>query len=119
MTIAGILFTILGGAALYHIYRHWDDDHLIRILRYQPRQVVWVYTVSMQIAPFGIHLFRRGTVFIKLSSGEEISVSVPARKTRLISRTLCRLLPHATFGYTREREEQFRKSPLSLLRDEI
>lgn len=119
ITIAGVIFSILGAAALFHVYTHWNDDRLIVLLRYQPRQIVWVYSLSLQIAPFGIYLFRRGTLFFKLSDGEEISISVPAHKLRLVSRTLNRLLPHATFGYTREREEQFRRSPLSLLRDEV
>ncbi|MFN7116629.1 MAG: hypothetical protein ACK4TA_07490 [Saprospiraceae bacterium] len=119
ITIAGIIFTVLGAAALFHLYKHWNDDRLIHLLRFKPRQVVWVYAIAVQIAPFGIYMFRRGTLFFKLSNGEEMSVSVPTRQLRLISRTLNRLLPHATFGYTREREEQFRKSPMSLLRDEV
>ncbi len=119
ITIAGVLFTILGAAALFHVCKHWREDRVAYLLQYQPRQIVWVYSLSLQVAPFGIHLFRRGTLFFKLCNGEEISIAVPSHKLRLIARTLNRLLPHATFGYTREREEQFRRSPMSLLRDEV
>ncbi len=119
LTILGVVLTVLSLMALWYVYKHWTDDRLIHLLRFQSRQIVWVYSISMQIAPFGIHLFQRGTLFFKLSDGEEISVSVPARKVQLISRTLNRLLPYTTFGYTTEREEQFRKSPLLLRKDNV
>lgn len=119
VAIAGVIFTVLGTAALLHVYKNWNDDRLLHLLRFQSRQIVWIYSIATQVAPFGIYIFRRGTLVFKLSDGEEISVSVPARKVKLISRTLNRLLPYTTFGYTREREAQFRKSPLSLRKDNV
>lgn len=119
VTIAGVIFTVLGTAALVHVYKNWNDDHLLYLLRFQPRQIVWIYAVTTQIAPFGVYIFRRGTIVFKLSDGEDHSVTVPVRKVALICRTLNRLLPYTTFGYTREREVQFRKSPLSLRKDNV
>lgn len=117
--IAGTIFTVLGAAALGHIYKNWNNSWLLQLLRYQPRQLVWIYAVTTRIAPFGICLFRRETLIFKLSNGEEVTVSVAARYVPLVCRTLSRLLPYTTFGYTREREAQFRKSPLSLRKDNV
>ncbi len=116
ITIAGLTFTVLSLTALYHLYQHWHDDRLMRILVHHPQQIVWIYTVVVQRMPFGVHLFQSGTIFFKLADGSEISVILPENKLRLVCHTLGRLLPHATIGYSKELETQYQKNPASLLR---
>ncbi len=117
ITIAGLIFTILGVSALVHLYKNWNNNQLMQILRYQPRRVVWVYSVVVENSPFGIHLFKRGTLFIKMIDGTEISLALPARKLKLAAHTLGRLLPHAAIGYSKERENQYQRNPKLLLRE--
>lgn len=116
LTIAGLTFTVLGITALFHIYQNWNDDRLMRILRHQPKKIVWVYSVVIQRSPFGVHLFQNCTLFFKLVDGDEISVMIPPNKQKLATHTLNRLLPHASFGYSPERAEQYQKNPKELLR---
>jgi hypothetical protein len=88
-----------------------DNHYLLNYLRYQPQQVVWVYTMITENTPFGISLFRKGSIHFKLSDGSEFSVGLPAHKLKLVAKFLMRLLPHATFGYTPDRDYTFRVSP--------
>ncbi|MBK7871726.1 MAG: hypothetical protein IPJ74_14140 [Saprospiraceae bacterium] len=118
ITITGLTFTILSITALYHIYLHWNDDRLMRLLEYQPKQIVWIYTVVVQRMPFGVHLFQSGTLFFKLIDGDEISIVLSEKKLKLACHTLSRLLPHATIGYSKEREVQYHQNPKLLIRNE-
>lgn len=117
ITIAGLIFTILGVSALVHIYKNWNNNQLMQILRYQPRQIVWIYSVVVENSPFGVLLFKKGTLFIKMIDGAEISLALPARKLKLATHTLGRLLPHAAIGYSKERENQYQRNPKLLLRE--
>ena len=81
------------------------------------KQVVWIYSTAVEHAPFGIHLYRRGTMYFKMADGMELSVRLPHRQLRTISKFLHRLLPHATFGYSTDRDYSFRLSPENLRRD--
>ena len=94
-----------------------DNNRLLRVLRLQPSQVVWVYSVIVERMPFGFFLGRSGTLYFKLLDGTELSVSIPAHKLRTVYRFVNRLLPHATFGYSADRDYAFRVSPESLRRD--
>ncbi len=95
---------------------HSEDSRLYYILRHQPRRIVWVYAVETQRMPFGLTFSRNALLYFKMIDGDEISVSVPAGKARLISRTLNRLLPHATFGYSPEKAKAYEKHPETLIR---
>ncbi len=95
---------------------HSEDSKLYYILRHQPRRIVWVYAVVTQRMPFGLTFSRQAVLYFKMIDGDEITVSVPARKVRLISKTLNRLLPHATFGYSEEKARTYDKQPEMLRR---
>ncbi|MBK8880169.1 MAG: hypothetical protein IPN74_17065 [Haliscomenobacter sp.] len=93
------------------------SNRLLNILQNQPGQVVWIYSVVIERMPFGILLMRAGTMFFKMADGTEMSVRLPGNHLRTVSRFLARLLPHATFGYTSDRDYSFRLSPENLRRD--
>ncbi len=82
-----------------------------------PLRIVWVYTVRTQVMPFGFYLWETGQMYFKLVNGQEISLFVPARKLRMVSRFLNKLLPHATFGYSPENEQLYRENPLQLIKN--
>ena len=117
LTICGLTFTVLGITALYHLYQNWNDGRLMRLLEYQPQQIVWVYSVVVHRMPFGIHFFQYGTLFFKLADGQELSVLLSVRQLKLAGRTAERLLPHATVGYSPERARRYAQNPRSLLRE--
>ena len=84
--------------------------HPLRILLHQhPQAIVWVYTVRTQRMPFGIELLSGGTIYFFLADGEELSIGLPDDQLKLVSHTLSRLLPHATFGYSPEKARRYQK----------
>ena len=119
LVIIGLAAVLLGMRLCIPIAKalRGTDTKLYYVLRHQPRRVVWIYGVVTQSMPFGFRVFQHAVVYFKLIDGEELSVRVPVRKIRLITRTLKRLLPHASFGYTEEMAERYREEPGMLLRD--
>lgn len=119
-SIIGLGLSMVGGKLVVDTTTNLriDNHLLLNYLRYQPQQIVWVYSIITERAPFGIHLFRQGTLHFKLADGSDYTVGMQASKLKLVSKFLMRLLPHATFGYTVDREYTFRVSPERLRKEE-
>lgn len=117
---AGLIAVVLGIKFIFSFAgrRRTEDIRLVRLLRDRPRQIVWVYSVVTEQLPFGLRLSRNGLLYFKLIDGDDICVSLPAKDCKLVSRFLNRLLPHATFGYSRDREQWYLADPRMLLRRE-
>ncbi|MEY4133689.1 MAG: hypothetical protein ACOYOO_00560 [Saprospiraceae bacterium] len=119
MTI-GLAIALIAGKLLEYSARNLRKgrNSLLQVLREQPLRVVWVYSVVLERVPFGIYFFRTATMFFKLDDGTELSVHLPYRHLRTVSHFLNRLLPHATFGYTSDRDYAYRVSPERLRRED-
>ena len=96
-----------------------DEPKLIQMLRNNPQEVVWVYTMVTQRLPFGLSFMRSGLLYFKLANGDEITISLPCAKLKMVSKYLNRLLPHATFGYSPENAKSFHKSPENLRKSQL
>ncbi len=91
-----------------------ESNRLILLLNKNPKQIVWVYALNTQLNPFGLEFMDSGVLYFKLADGDEISVGLPAKKLKLVSKFLNRILIETTFGYNKERAEQYRRDPNSL-----
>ncbi len=116
----GLLAVMTGLKLIWELLRRpkVEDERLWQLLNGQRRDIVWVYCSNTQVMPFGLYLWERGTMFFMLEDGGEISIDLPARKLKMVSRFLNKLLPHASFGYTAERLQQFEKNPALLRKQE-
>lgn len=114
----GIVSIIVGIQLMFSIIRtpRTVDERLWHLLNKEPRQIVWVFSISTQTMPFGFHLWDAGTMYFRLIDGDEITVSLPVKKLKMVSKFLNRLLPHASFGYSDERQAQFEQNPELLLK---
>ncbi len=113
------LVAVLVGARLTHLFFHQlnvDKTKLMHLLHQQPEKIVWVYSVVTERTPFGFQLFKHGLLYFMLIDGDNISVSLPSAQLKIVSEGLNGMLPHATFGYTKEREVHYQKSPEMLLK---
>ena len=115
MAVAGIVFAGLGFRWLYRTL-FAGENLLLRQLRRHPVQIVWVYSVVVQAMPFGLMWSQRVCTHFWTVSGEQHCLYLPARHYRVVNRLLQRLLPHATFGYSPEREAQYQADPETLRR---
>jgi hypothetical protein len=118
LSILGLV-AVLIGARLTHLFFHHlnvDKNKLMRLLHEQPEKIVWVYSVVTARTPFGFQLFKHGLLYFMLLDGDNISVSLPSVQLKIVSEGLNGMLPHATFGYTKEREASYQKAPERLLK---
>ncbi len=118
MTIIGLATTIIGIRLVYQtaLRLRLDRSSIMHLLQEEPHRVVWVYSVVTERLPFGFQFSRSGTLYVKTDDAETYSVSLPANKLKLVSKTLNRLLPHATFGYSVDKDQWFQESPEKLRR---
>ncbi len=120
LTVIGLLCLIFGVKMVYDNYRFLkiEKTPLLHILAKQPEKIVWVYSMLTQRMPFGIEFSRMCIIYFKLIDGDEITVSIPVKALEPTMKTLNRRLRHATFGYSKDREQWFMAEPALLLRDE-
>lgn len=114
--LAGLAGLFISVTALRYIYtfsavKTPDDHPLIQLIAQEPERIVWVYGQQTERLPFGLQFSQSAILYFKLIDGEEISVSLPGRYVRLVSKTLNRLLPETTFGFSEEKAEQFAEKP--------
>lgn len=120
LAIFGLVLTVLGIRFVYLLLfsGRTEAGRLMHLLEHQPKQIVWVYSVVTERLPFGLQFSRNSTLYFKLMDRDEITVSLPARDLKPVARALNKFLPHASFGYTEDREQWYLASPAMLLQDE-
>ncbi len=120
LILLGLSLVTLGFKVLYDTMQYWDEANheLIKKIKNTPKDIVWVYSTITQIAPLGIKMFSRGTLFFKLIDGQQITLSASTKSLTQISTSLNSILPHATFGFSQEREQWYMASPILLLRND-
>lgn len=96
-----------------------ESNRLILLLNKNRQKIVWVYALNTQLNPFGLEFMDSGVLYFMLDDGDEISVGLPAKKLKLISKFLNRILTETTFGYSKERAEQYLRDPNSLRSSEF
>ena len=118
LVIIGFSITILGMFFLIKRFNILANDEypITTMLLKEPRKVVWVYSIVTQRMPFGFVINHSGTMYFKLIDGSEMTLSLPAEELKSTSEMLNYHLPHATFGYTKEREQWFLAHPEMLVK---
>jgi uncharacterized SAM-binding protein YcdF (DUF218 family) len=93
-----------------------EESQLMKMLVQNPKQIVWVYSVVTNRMPFGFQFSKNGIMYFKMIDGKDFSVGMPEKDLKVVSRFLNRLLPHATFGYSEEKEKRYLENPELLVR---
>ena len=111
------------GAGLYHLvrilrYRNLRRHPLMDLLLHDRQQIVWVYGMVTQTSPYGFTVNRMGTLHLRLKNGMDWAVSIPPDRLTEVSEALNPLLPHATFGYSAEKDQWYTVDPHMLIRDD-
>lgn len=113
LAAAGLSLLFFGGYILTIVLSRFslENNPLLKIINTEPRRIVWVYGLNTERHPFGLNFMQSGVLYFKLNDGDDFSVSVPAKKLKLVSAFLNRVLPHAVFGYSKEKERKYTESP--------
>ena len=93
-----------------------EDSELMKVLLQKPKKIVWVYSIVTNRMPFGFQFSKSGVMYFKMIDGKEISIGMSAKELKIVSRFLNRMLPHATFGYSPEKEQRYQENPELLVR---
>ena len=108
-------WAILGGAtaagALWWLFRTMTEQPLAvwrRQLRDSPESITWVYGMVTERMPFGFKTTANATIHLVDTDGEIHAFGLKPVDLKLVTKTLNRVLPHAEFGYSPEREMKYR-----------
>lgn len=108
---AGLLGSVMCASSIYWLLQLSAQQPvaaLFEILREEPETIKWVYAMVTERHPFGLQFSIAATLYLVGEDGWETSIAIPKNKVLLVSKTLNRVLPHAEFGYTKEREFRYR-----------
>lgn len=110
---------IFGLYAVVHAWRmqKLEKNPILQSLKNSPNSIVWIYSYVTINMPFGIRLFKTCNIYVNFRNGSQHYISIDANRYSEITNSLQNDLPHATFGYTVQREQLFRVNPTMLYRD--
>ena len=108
-------WALVGGALatgalywLYHLLTNQPISHWRRRFRDDPENIVWVYGMVTERMPFGFKMATLGTLHLVDRDGGMHCFGLKPKELKLVTKTLNRVLPHAEFGYSEDRELRFR-----------
>ena len=114
--IAALLSALL---FIRDIMRFWkpESSPILQMMHFAPKNIVWIYVVQVNIAPFGIRLKNEQTICLRLMNGDILQIRFPEKELQSVLNGLAELLPHATFGFDKAKEQLYRIHPSLLYRD--
>jgi hypothetical protein len=109
---------VVGILIIVKLIQNWELEkmELIRLLRYEPTEIVWVYSIQTNRLPFGIQLQHDCAMYLKLMNRDFIEIKLAKSKIKLVSQELNKILPHATFGYSLDNAQWYLANPALLLK---
>ncbi len=117
LVIISLLLIVTGIKLLYDKIREPHGFHapIIIFLTGNKENVVWVYSIVKENMPFGLRLVGSGRVMLRTLDRREFSISISQENLAHLEELLRKHLPHATFGYSAEKENMYSIDPYLLL----
>lgn len=118
--IVGLTSIVTSIRLLANVFKHWkvNQTSLMFLLNNEPTIIVWVYSIVTVQLPFGVQYARKCTMYFKLENSDDITIKLFEKDVPTVSKYLNKRLPHATFGFSEEREQWYMANPLLLIRDD-
>ena len=109
---------VVGVKLLFNVIQEWKVEQmpLMQLLSFKREKIVWVYSIVTEKLPFGVFVSKKGTMYFKLLDGDEITIRLTEKEIPLVAKSLNYILPHATFGYSKEYEQWYMANPAMLLK---
>jgi general stress protein CsbA len=119
--ILGVLalsFLVGGLLIIVNLIKNWQLEklQLVNLLKNNPKEIVWIYSIQTNRLPFGIQFTYDCTMYFYLLNRDFITVDLPKQKVIETSETLNLYLKHATFGYSEDNEQWYMANPELLLK---
>ncbi|MEM6697886.1 MAG: hypothetical protein AAF806_31985 [Bacteroidota bacterium] len=118
LSVVGLIALLFAVQFAYQYFKYLDVQQmpLFVLLKRKPQDIVWVYSVVTERMPFGFKINHNALMYFKLLDRDSICLAVPAERAEVISSGLNYLLPHATFGFSEDKEQLYMAAPEMLLR---
>ncbi len=119
MVVSSITALLSALLFLRDIMRFWkpESSPILQMMHSAPKNIVWIYVVQVNIAPFGIRFKNELTLCLRLMNGDTLQIRFPEKELQPVLNGLAEMLPHATFGFDKAKEQLYRIHPSLLLRD--
>ncbi len=113
----GAVFLVTGVLLIRMLAAHWRPERapLMNVLRDRPRDIVWIYVEEITSRAAGVAVRKYHTIKIALADNKLFTLAVKAADKDRVLAILADYAPQATFGYSRERQKMFKRSPRSLI----
>lgn len=95
-----------------------DKQPVLQYIEFDPRQIVWVYSYVIETMPFGIRFMKMHTVYFYFKNGKYTTIRVNSDVHNKLMSDLKDRLPHASFGFTSEKEQLYSVNPNLLYQEE-
>jgi len=118
LLLAMVGFAILVSGIYYAYHLATTPIVLPQLITQRSREIVWIYSMVIQRMPFGVQFSKQTYVYFKLLDGEEIVISIPEKNLEELMKTLNAYLPHATFGYSDDKELWYSADPAMMYQEE-
>lgn len=117
--VAGLLL-VLAALFIYNAAKRIKPEKqpLVQYLEFDPKEIVWVYSYVVQTMPFGIHFLKMNTVYFYFKNGDYTTIRVSEKVHKELMQDLKFRLPHASFGFTSEKEQLYKANPMLLYKDD-
>ena len=120
LSVVGLIALLFAVQFGYQYFKYPDVKQmpLFVLLKRKPQDIVWVYSVVTERMPFGFKINHNALMYFKLLDRDSICIAVPSDRAEVISSGLNHIVPHATFGYSEDKEQLYMAAPEMLLRRE-
>jgi hypothetical protein len=117
--VSSLITFLISVLFLRDILRQWNlnKNEILQLIHIAPQNIVWVYDVKVNLMPFGIIVNSYTTLFFRLLNGNFRQIRVSEKCIEKIYIALEIQLPHASFGYSQEKEQWYMANPALLYRD--
>lgn len=116
LLLAGITIAAVGYAGMERLRHDTNRDDFCQMLEKSPGSLVWVYYLRIDIQPFGVHVRQTTTLFFWTNEHSHLALRATEKESIAIMNALRACAPHASFGYSLQKEQLYRADPALLRR---
>lgn len=119
LTIASLIAYTSSLLLLRDLLKFWrpESSPLFQLLTQASKNIVWIYLFEVRLSPFGIDFKKELNFCFRLINRDMLQIRIPEKDAQKLMENLEISLLHASFGYSKEKEQLFGIHPELLLKD--
>lgn len=114
--MAPFLLPLIANSVTWLRFRSLKNWPPYRLVMRRREEVVWVYFISTRIFVYFLPVAKKRGIALCGCDGKRVTLGLRRKAMEALAPTLAGAFPHATLGWTEEREAAFKKNPGGLRR---